>query len=70
MAAVALFVVATKLAGAAVAVVVAANALSYARFRRRYLLPFDSPLDESSPVLADFSLLSSPGSLSLAPLYV
>ncbi|XP_078169143.1 glycosyl hydrolase superfamily protein isoform X2 [Carex rostrata] len=60
MAAVALFVVGTKLAGAAVALAVAANALSYARFRRRYLLPLDSPLDESSPVLADFSLLSLP----------
>ncbi|KAJ1696013.1 hypothetical protein LUZ63_012711 [Rhynchospora breviuscula] len=58
MAAVALFVAATKLAGAAVALAVAANAVSFARFRRRHLLPFVSPLHDHqsspSPVLADF----------------
>ncbi|KAJ4779774.1 Beta-glucosidase-like protein [Rhynchospora pubera] len=56
MAAVALFVAATKLAGAAVALAVAANTVSFSRFRRRHLLPFVSPLHEhqSSPVLADF----------------
>jgi hypothetical protein len=67
MAAVALFLAATKLAGAAVALAVAANAFSYARFRRRHLLPFVSPLhhlqDSHSSLLADFHALS----LSLSP---
>ncbi|KAJ4968491.1 hypothetical protein NE237_015192 [Protea cynaroides] len=56
MAFVALFVVATKLAGILVTVSVAANAFSFARYRRRYLRPFRSPIDESSDTLAVFNI--------------
>ncbi|KAJ8498862.1 hypothetical protein OPV22_009414 [Ensete ventricosum] len=59
MASVALFLTATKVAGALVVAAVAANALSYFRFRRKYLRPFRSPIDESSDVLADFNVLPS-----------
>ncbi|KAM0948445.1 putative beta-glucosidase [Dioscorea sansibarensis] len=52
-----LFTAAAKLAGAMVAVAVAANAFSYSRFRRANLRPFKSPIDESSEVLADFQSL-------------
>ncbi|XP_064948814.1 beta-glucosidase-like SFR2, chloroplastic isoform X2 [Musa acuminata AAA Group] len=59
MASVALFLTATKVAGALVLATVAANALSFFRYRRRYLRPFRSPIDESSDVLADFNVLPS-----------
>ncbi|XP_072996036.1 beta-glucosidase-like SFR2, chloroplastic [Typha latifolia] len=49
-----LVTVAAKLAGVLVTVTVAANAFSYSRFRRRYLCPFRSPIDESADVLAAF----------------
>ncbi|KAK4265943.1 hypothetical protein QN277_026928 [Acacia crassicarpa] len=53
---VALFVTATKLAGAIVTITVAANAFSFSRFKRKNLRPFRSPIDESSDVLADFNV--------------
>ncbi|ONK78759.1 uncharacterized protein A4U43_C02F22120 [Asparagus officinalis] len=72
---VALFISATKLAGVLVTVTVAANAFSFSRYRRKYLRPFDSPIDESADVLADFTSL--PGSddafffgLATAPAHV
>lgn len=52
-----LFASTAKLAGAIVAVAVAANAFSYSRFRRANLRQFKSPIDESSEVLADFQSL-------------
>ncbi|XP_023006537.1 beta-glucosidase-like SFR2, chloroplastic [Cucurbita maxima] len=52
---VALFASATKLAGVLVTLTVAANAFSFARYRRKNLRPFRSPIDESSDVLADFT---------------
>lgn len=51
-----LFVAATKLAGVLVTVTVAANAFSFSRYRRRYLRPFRSPIDESADVLAAFNV--------------
>ncbi|KAK9288966.1 hypothetical protein L1049_017437 [Liquidambar formosana] len=53
---VALFVSATKLAGVLVTVTVAANAFSYNRFRKKFLHPFRSPIDESSDILAAFNV--------------
>ncbi|KAG9457755.1 hypothetical protein H6P81_002263 [Aristolochia fimbriata] len=55
MAIVGLFVSATKLAGVLFTVTVAANAFSFSRYRKKNLRPFQSPIDESSDVLADFS---------------
>ncbi|XP_008801744.1 beta-glucosidase-like SFR2, chloroplastic isoform X2 [Phoenix dactylifera] len=52
----ALLVAATKLAGVLVTVTVAANAFSFARYRRRHLRPFRSPIDESADVLAAFNV--------------
>lgn len=54
---VALFISATKLAGILVTVTVAANAVSFHRYRRKNLRPFRSPIDESADVLADFTSL-------------
>ncbi|KAK1318480.1 hypothetical protein QJS10_CPB04g01038 [Acorus calamus] len=51
---VALVVSATKVAGILVTVTVAANAFSFSRYRRKNLVPFVSPIDESSDTLADF----------------
>ncbi|CAI9118917.1 OLC1v1020544C1 [Oldenlandia corymbosa var. corymbosa] len=51
---VAIFVSATKLAGLIVTVTVAANAVSYNRFRRKNLMPIHSPIDEDADVLAVF----------------
>ncbi|OVA13574.1 Glycoside hydrolase [Macleaya cordata] len=56
MAFVVLFVTATKLAGILVTVTVAANAFSFSRYRKKYLLPFRSPIDESSDTLAVFNI--------------
>lgn len=56
MAFVALFVTATKLAGILVTVTVAANAVSYSRYRRKNLRRFQSPIDEFSDILADFDV--------------
>ncbi|XP_043708649.1 beta-glucosidase-like SFR2, chloroplastic [Telopea speciosissima] len=56
MAFVALFLSATKLAGILVTVSVAANVFSYSRYRRKYLRPLQSPIDESSDTLADFNV--------------
>lgn len=56
MAIIALFVSATKLAGVLVTITVAANAFSFSRYRKRYLKPFNSPIDESSDVLAVFNV--------------
>lgn len=53
---VALFLNATKLAGVLVTLTVAANAFSFNRYRRKNLRPFVSPIDDSSDVLADFTL--------------
>lgn len=51
-----LFLAATKLAGVLVTVTVAANAVSFSRFRRKNLQQFDSPIDETSDVLAVFNV--------------
>lgn len=53
---IALFVSATKLAGILVTVTMAANAISFQRYRRKNLKPFRSPIDESSDVLASFNV--------------
>jgi len=53
---VALFLTATKLAGALFTLTVAANAFSYSRFRKNNLRRFRSPIDESSDTLADFNI--------------
>ncbi|ESW26413.1 hypothetical protein PHAVU_003G118100 [Phaseolus vulgaris] len=52
---IALFLTATKLAGALFTLTVAANAISYSRFRKNNLRRFRSPIDESSETLADFN---------------
>ncbi|CAA0841931.1 Beta-glucosidase-like SFR2- chloroplastic [Striga hermonthica] len=52
----ALLVTATKLAGALVSVTVVANAFSFSRFKRKSLAPFESPIDESADVLAEFNI--------------
>ncbi|WOK95138.1 beta-glucosidase-like SFR2, chloroplastic isoform X4 [Canna indica] len=74
MALLALFVSGTKLAGVLVVVTVAANALSFSRYRRKHLRPFRSPIDESSDILADFNVFP-PGEhfffgLATAPAHV
>ncbi|KAL7144293.1 hypothetical protein ABFS83_07G002300 [Erythranthe nasuta] len=51
-----LIVTATKLAGALASVTVAANAFSFSRFKRNNLTPFDSPVDDSADVLAQFNI--------------
>ncbi|KAI3884614.1 hypothetical protein MKW92_014861 [Papaver armeniacum] len=51
-----IFIAATKLAGILVTVTVAANAFSFSRYRKKNLLPFDSPIDESSDTLAVFNI--------------
>ncbi|XP_040990951.1 beta-glucosidase-like SFR2, chloroplastic isoform X1 [Juglans microcarpa x Juglans regia] len=56
MAFVALFITATKLVGILVTVTVAANAVSFSRYRRKNLRRFQSPIDESSDILADFDV--------------
>ncbi|KAG6431339.1 hypothetical protein SASPL_109418 [Salvia splendens] len=51
-----LFFTATKLAGVLVSVTVAANSLSFSRFKRKNLTPFKSPIDESADILAEFNI--------------
>lgn len=58
-----LFLTATKLAGVLVSVTVAANAFSFSRFKRKNLTPFQSPIDESADVLADFNINPTSGML-------
>lgn len=75
MALAALFVSATKLAGILVTVTVAANAFSFARFRRKSLRPFKTPIDESADVLAVFNVGGGEGEefffgLATAPAHV
>ncbi|KAJ7955276.1 Beta-glucosidase-like protein [Quillaja saponaria] len=53
---VALFISATKLAGALVTITIAANAFSFSRFRKKNLRPFRSPIDESTDTLAVFNV--------------
>ncbi|KAG6500523.1 hypothetical protein ZIOFF_040370 [Zingiber officinale] len=53
----ALVVSATRIAGVLVVTIVAANALSFSRYRSKNLRPFCSPIDETADVLADFSVL-------------
>ncbi|KAI3821533.1 hypothetical protein L1987_09101 [Smallanthus sonchifolius] len=52
----ALILTATKLAGVLVTITVAANAVSFSRYRKRNLAPFDSPIDETSDTLAIFNV--------------
>nr|QJC44977.1 beta glucosidase 14 [Stevia rebaudiana] len=52
----ALILTATKLAGVLVTITVAANAVSFSRYRKRNLAPFDSPIDETSDTLAVFNI--------------
>ncbi|GER51765.1 beta-glucosidase-like SFR2, partial [Striga asiatica] len=52
----ALLVTATKLAGALVSVTVVANTFSFSRFKRKSLAPFESPIDESADILAEFNI--------------
>lgn len=56
MAPISLLVTATKLAGVLVTVTVAANAVSFSRYRKRNLAPFESPIDETSDTLAIFNV--------------
>lgn len=51
-----MFVTATKLAGLLVTVTIAANAFSFSRYRKKNLLPFQTPIDESSDILASFNV--------------
>lgn len=57
------FLAATKLAGVLVTLTVAANAMSFSRFRRKNLQQFDLPIEESSDILAIFNL-NNPSSSS------
>ncbi|KAH0461128.1 hypothetical protein IEQ34_008703 [Dendrobium chrysotoxum] len=55
----ALIVGAMKLAGIVVTLSVAANVFSFSRYRRKFLRPFRSPIDESADVLAAFNVNST-----------
>ncbi|PKA51544.1 Beta-glucosidase-like SFR2, chloroplastic [Apostasia shenzhenica] len=63
MTAVALFLAAAKLAGVLAALSVAANLVSFSRYRRKNLRQFRSPVDESADVLATFDVDSPSGTL-------
>ncbi|EEF43139.1 hydrolase, hydrolyzing O-glycosyl compounds, putative [Ricinus communis] len=52
----AIFVSAAKLAGVLATVTVAANVFSFERYRRKNLRRFNSPIDESSEILASFNV--------------
>ncbi|OIV95280.1 hypothetical protein TanjilG_07436 [Lupinus angustifolius] len=52
----AIFLTATKLAGAVVTLTVAANAFSFSRFRNKNLRTFRSPINDSDDTLADFNV--------------
>ncbi|GJU42917.1 beta-glucosidase-like SFR2, chloroplastic isoform X2 [Tanacetum coccineum] len=56
MAPIPLFVTATKLAGVLVTISFAANAVSFSRYRKRNLAPFESPIDETNDTLAVFNV--------------
>ncbi|XP_071702122.1 galactolipid galactosyltransferase SFR2, chloroplastic [Rutidosis leptorrhynchoides] len=56
MAPIPLIVTATKLAGVLLSITVAANAVSFSRYRKRNLAPFDTPIDETSDTLAIFNV--------------
>ncbi|XP_021290204.1 beta-glucosidase-like SFR2, chloroplastic isoform X3 [Herrania umbratica] len=56
MAFTALLLSATKLFGMILTVSIAANALSFSRYRKKNLRRFKSPIDESSDTLADFNV--------------
>lgn len=56
MAPIPLFVTATKIAGVLVTITFAANAVSYSRYRKRNLAPFESPIDETNETLAVFNV--------------
>ncbi|PKU83026.1 Beta-glucosidase-like SFR2, chloroplastic [Dendrobium catenatum] len=56
-----LIVGAMKLAGIVVTLSVAANVFSFSRYRRKFLRPFRSPIDESADVLAAFNVNSTSG---------
>ncbi|KAJ4831808.1 Beta-glucosidase-like sfr2, chloroplastic [Turnera subulata] len=56
MAFAALLVTAAKLAGVLATVTVAANAFSFSRYRKKNLRHFQSPIDESSEILASFNV--------------
>ncbi|XP_074291914.1 galactolipid galactosyltransferase SFR2, chloroplastic [Silene latifolia] len=76
MAITALIITATKIAGVLASLTFAANGLSYSRFRKKNLRSFESPIDESSDILADFNVNSSDGEpefffgLATAPAHV
>lgn len=63
-----MFVTATKLAGLLVTVTIAANAFSFSRYRKKNLLPFQTPIDESSDILASFNVDPTDGSFSFITL--
>ncbi|CAL1397498.1 unnamed protein product [Linum trigynum] len=56
MAFLAVVVTATKVAGVLASLTVASNAISFWRFQRKSLRSFDSPIDESSEILASFNV--------------
>lgn len=56
MAPIPLFVTATKLAGVLVTITFAANAVSFSRYRKRNLAPFECPIDETNETLAVFNV--------------
>ncbi|XP_056694813.1 beta-glucosidase-like SFR2, chloroplastic isoform X2 [Spinacia oleracea] len=76
MAIVELLVTATKFAGVLVSLTFAANAFSFSRFRKKSLLPFNSPIDESADNLAVFNVNPEDGEpefffgLATAPAHV
>ncbi|KAH7573337.1 hypothetical protein ACOSP7_006946 [Xanthoceras sorbifolium] len=53
---IAVFVLATKVAGVLVTVTVAANAFSFSRYRKKNLRRFRSPINETDDVLASFNV--------------
>ncbi|KAL9260471.1 Galactolipid galactosyltransferase SFR2, chloroplastic-like protein [Drosera capensis] len=65
-------ITATKLAGvlATATVTVAANALSFSRFRRKNLRPFVNPIDESRDVLVACNMAKTFFGLATAPAHV
>lgn len=56
MSVIALFTVATKLAGVLVTITVAANAFSFSVYRKKNLKRFRSPINDSADVLAHFNV--------------
>nr|XP_043640002.1 beta-glucosidase-like SFR2, chloroplastic [Erigeron canadensis] len=56
MAPIHLIITATKVAGVLATITVAANAVSFNRYRKTNLAPFESPIDETSDTLAVFNV--------------